>query len=106
VFFGPSLNPEVIKKSFYLLEFLYKHDQIQQKELEKMWHVATKKHEAYKASIFQTLTFIVSRDMKPKDLNFLFGKLQNMQLREHDKFSLNLLKAISKALAPAVSQKK
>ena len=38
--------------------------------------------------------------MAPKELNFLFNKLQTVQLREHDKFSLGLLKAIAKALAP------
>ena len=40
-----------------------------------MWLVATKKHEAFKAHIFQALTFIVQRDMKPKELSLLFGKL-------------------------------
>ena len=30
MFFGGSLHPEVIKKSFYLLEFLYKHDRLKE----------------------------------------------------------------------------
>ena len=65
-----------------------------------MWMVATKKHEAFKASIFSALQFIVDQGMKPKELNFLFDKLKGMPLREHDKFSLNLLKTIAKGLAP------
>ena len=44
--------------------------------------------------------------MKPKELSLLFGKLQSMPLREHDKFSLNLLKAIAKTLAPPMSARK
>ena len=64
-----------------------------------MWHIATKKHEAFKVSVLRALIFMASR-MAPKELNFLFDKLQAMQLREHDKFSLGLLKAIAKALAP------
>ena len=106
IFFGASLNAEVIKKSYYLLDFLYKNDQIQEKELNKMWMVATKKHEAFKASIFSALQFIVMRGMKPKELNFLYEKLKSMPLREHDKFSLNLLKTIAKGLAPPVTQRK
>ena len=99
VFFGTSLHPEVIKKSFHLLEFLYKHGELTERELQKMWHIATKKHEAFKLSIMRALIFMASR-MAPQELNFLFGKLQAMQLREHDKSSLALLKAIAKALAP------
>ena len=33
VFFGTSLHPEVIKKSFYLLDFLYQHGELTEKEL-------------------------------------------------------------------------
>ena len=64
-----------------------------------MWHIATKKHEAFKVSIMRALIFMAGK-MAPKELNFLFNKLQTVQLREHDKFSLGLLKAIAKALAP------
>lgn len=71
-----------------------------------MWMVATKKHEAFKASIFSALQFIVMRGMKPKELNFLYEKLRGMPLREHDKFSLNLLKTIAKGLAPPLAQRK
>ena len=99
VFFGTSLHPEVIKKSFYLLDFLYRHGELTENELNKMWHIATKKHEAFKVSIMRSLIFMASR-MAPKELQFLFTKLQGMQLREHDKFSLLLLKSIAKALAP------
>lgn len=99
MFFGTSLHPEVIKKSFFLLDFLYQHGELKERELHKMWHIATKKHEAFKVSVMRALNFMAAR-MAPKELNFLFNKLQVLQLREHDKFSLALLKAIAKALAP------
>jgi hypothetical protein len=67
VFFGTSLHPEVIKKSFYLLDFLYRHGELTEKELNKMWHIATKKHEAFKVSIMRSLIFMASR-MAPKEL--------------------------------------
>ena len=44
--------------------------------------------------------------MKPKELSFLYEKLKGMPLREHDKFSLNLLKTIAKGLAPPAIQRK
>ena len=74
IFFGTSLHPEVIKKSFYLLDFLYRQGELTERELQKMWHIATKKHEAFKVSIMRALIFMASK-MAPKELNFLFGKL-------------------------------
>jgi len=99
VFFGTSLHPEVIKKSFALLDFLYQQGDLTERELSKMWLIATKKHEAFRVSIMRALIFLATR-MAAKELTFLFGKLQSMQLREHDKFSLVLVKNIAKALAP------
>lgn len=99
IFFGTSLHPEVIKKSFVLLDFLYQEGDLSERELQKMWHIATKKHEQFRVSIMRALNFMAAR-MRPKELRFLFNKLQNLQLREHDKFSLVLVKAIAKALAP------
>ena len=64
-----------------------------------MWHVATKKHEAFRAVILKALAFLTSV-LKPKELRFLFDKLQTLPLKEQDKFSLGLLKAIAKVLAP------
>ena len=74
IFFGTSLHPEVIKKSFYLLDFLYQQGELTERELQKMWHIATKKHEAFKVSIMRALIFMAGR-MAPKELNFLFNKL-------------------------------
>ena len=64
-----------------------------------MWHVATKKHEAFKGAIFKALTYLAEKVSLP-ELNFLFQKVKSLPLRDHDKFSLELLKAIAKKLAP------
>jgi len=98
IFFGGSLHPEVIKKSFYLLNFLYTSGRIQEAQLEQMWNVATKKHEAFKAVIFKALAFLTSV-LKPKELRYLFERVRGMPLKDHDASSLALLKAISKVLA-------
>lgn len=58
VFFTKSLHAELIKKSFYLLEFLHKHARLQEPELLAMWHAATKKHEAFRPAIFKALTYL------------------------------------------------
>lgn len=74
VFFSTSLHPEVIKKAGPLLDFLYQQGELNERELQKMWHIATKKHEAFKVSIMRALIFMASR-MAPKELTFLFNKL-------------------------------
>jgi len=99
------MHSEVIKKSYYLLEFMYNQGKLGSKELGKMWHVATKKHEAFKAAIFKALTFLASK-MAPKELEFLFEKLRAMPNKDHDKLTLGLLKAIAKKLAPAAKLSK
>lgn len=58
IFFGGSLHPEVIKKSFYLLNFMYSSGRIGEVQLAQMWNVATKKHEAFKAVILKALAFL------------------------------------------------
>ena len=74
IFFSSSLHPELIKKSFALLDFLYQEGDLSERELQKMWHIATKKHEQFRVSIMRALIFMAAR-MKTKELKFLFQKL-------------------------------
>jgi hypothetical protein len=46
-----------------------------------MWHVATKKHEAFRAVILKALAFL-SGVMKPKELKYLFEKLKSLPLKD------------------------
>ena len=39
--FGESFHPEVIKKSYFLLEFLYNNNRIGEEQLNVMWDCAT-----------------------------------------------------------------
>ncbi|CDW85633.1 ubiquitin carboxyl-terminal hydrolase family protein [Stylonychia lemnae] len=96
--FGDSLHSEVIKKSYSLLQFLYQNNRIRQKELDKMWDCATKKHEAYKVAIMKAFAFLATK-ASLQDLQYIFNKLRSIQLNEIDKFSLGLIKSIAKKLA-------
>lgn len=97
IVFGDSLHSEVIKKSYTLLDFLYKNGRLQTKQFDKMWECATKKHEAYKVGILKALTFLATI-AKIEDLQYLFGKMKLIPLSEVDKFCLDLTKAIAKKL--------
>ena len=87
----------MIKKSYTLLDFLYKNGRLQTKQFDKMWECATKKHEAYKVGILKALTFLATI-AKIEDLQYLFGKMKLIPLSEVDKFCLDLTKAIAKKL--------
>lgn len=87
----------MIKKSYALLNFLYQHNRIKKKEIDKIWDCATKKHEAYKVAILKALAFL-SAKASLSDLSYIFEKLKSLQMNEVDKFCLGLLKAIAKKL--------
>jgi hypothetical protein len=59
VFFNKSLHPEVVSKTPYILAFLHRNGRFGIRELEKMWHVATKKHDAFKKSVIDVLKYLV-----------------------------------------------
>lgn len=65
-----------------------------------MWHVATKKHEAFRHAIFKALTHLVSKCLTLGQLKCLFTKIKGVQNKDHDRASLTLLKAVAKRLNP------
>jgi hypothetical protein len=69
--FGESLHSEVIKKSHFLLEFLYANDRVGETEISMMWEQAMNKHEAYKIAIFKALIFLASK-AKVAEIRFMF----------------------------------
>ena len=73
--FGESFHPEVIKKSYFLLEFLYNNNRIGEAELTTMWDCATQKHEAYRIAILKALMFMASK-VKSKELRILYLKIK------------------------------
>jgi hypothetical protein len=99
-FFSGSVHQEVIKKSNYLLMFLYQNGRFKEKQLNQMWDVATKKHEAYKVVIFNLLKYMVEQVVETDEIRMIFHKVQCIAPKDQDKFSLTLLKAIAKRLAP------
>jgi hypothetical protein len=75
--FGESLHTEVIKKSYSILEFLYKAGKITEKEFDIIWDCATKKHEAYKVAILKALSFLASK-CSLEHLKYLFNKIKSL----------------------------
>jgi hypothetical protein len=73
--FGESCHPEVIKKSYFLLEFLYNNDRIGEEQISMMWDCATKKHEAYKIAILRALMFLGSK-VRSKELQLMVSKIK------------------------------
>ena len=96
--FGDTLHPEVIKKSFPVLDFLYQNGRIGIPEFDIMWHCATKKHEVFKVSIIKALTHIAQRT-SPEHTEHLFRKIKTISYNEIDKFTLALIKQLAKRLA-------
>jgi hypothetical protein len=93
------LHAELIKKSFYLLEFLHMHLRLKETELLQMWHIATKKHEAFRHAIFKALTYLAGKCLTFGEIRCLFIKLKTVAVKDHDRASLALLKAVAKRLA-------
>lgn len=69
--FGESLHSEVIKKSHFLLDFLYANNKVGETQINMMWEQAMNKHEAYKIAIFKALIFLASK-AKVNEIRFLF----------------------------------
>jgi hypothetical protein len=86
------LHAELIKKSFCVLEFLHKNGRLGEPELNQMWHVATKKHEAFRHAIFKGLTHLATKCLKIEEIRLLFTKVKLMSNKHHDKSSLAFLK--------------
>ena len=63
-----------------------------------MWHVATKKHEAFRHAVFKALAYLANKSLVKSELHELFMKLQKMQNKDHDRMSLTLVKTVCKAL--------
>jgi len=73
--FGESLHPEVIKKSYFLLEFMYANDRIGEEAINMMWDCAMQKHEVYRVAILKALIFLGSK-VKCHELKVLFTKIR------------------------------
>ncbi len=104
LFFTRSLHAELIKKSFYLLEYLHKNGRLQEPELAQMWHVATKKHEAFRHAALKALSFLVEKCLDWHQVSYLVDRIKQMPLREHDRVTLQLLPSIAKRLSPKPQQ--
>lgn len=100
LFFSKCIHSELIKRSSYLLEYLHRNNRLGEKELEKMWHVATKKHEAFRIAVLKSLSLLVSKALRLPELRFLLEKLRLMNYKDHSRNSLDLLKSILSKLAP------
>lgn len=64
LFFGKCIHSELIKRSSYLLEYLHRNNRLGEKELEQMWHVATKKHEAFRIAVLKSLTLLAVKSLR------------------------------------------
>lgn len=104
LFFSKCIHSELIKRSSYLLEYLHRNNRLGEKELEQMWHVATKKHEAFRIAVLKSLSLLVSKTLKLSELRFLFEKLRVMNYKDHNRNSLDLLKSILTKLAPHLTK--
>lgn len=96
--FGESLHSEVIKKSYSILDFLYKNEKIQNKEFDIIWDCAIKKHEAYKVAILKALGFL-GQKCSLDHLRYLFYKIKSLPLSEIDRFAIQLLRTIARKLS-------
>ena len=99
--FGESFHPEVIKKSHFLLEFLYNNNRIGEEQINLMWDCANQKHEAYKIAILKALMFLASK-VKSKELRLLYMKIKMAPLNHVDKFLMHLLKTIAKNISSTI----
>jgi len=96
--FGESVHSEVIKKSFFLLEFLYNNQKVGENEINLMWDCAMQKHEVYRVAILKALIFLGGKVDYP-ELKLLFGKIKSTSLAHTDKFLMFLLKTLAKNIS-------
>ena len=95
LFFGETLHSELVIQYYAVLSFLYSKDKITEKQLELIWDWAINKHEAYRVNILKMLSSLALK-IKPSHAQFLFNKVKGLELSEHWKFTLQLLKYINK----------
>ena len=69
--FGESFHPEVIKKSYFLLEFLYANNRLGEEQINMMWDCAMQKHEVYRVAILKALIFLGSK-AKHRELRLIY----------------------------------
>ena len=100
IFYGGSQHHEVIKKSLLILGWLYQNKRLPEEQIDLMWSISTKKHEAYKHVVFSLFLSLSQYYLETPDLRFMFLKVQAIAPKDQDKFSLQILKAIVKRLAP------
>ena len=96
--FGQSLHPEVIKKSNFLLEFLYQNERIGEAQINLIWDCAMQKHEVYRVAILKAIMFIASI-AKHKELQIIYQKIVQTPLSQTDKFLMQLLKTIARNIS-------
>ena len=103
--FGESFHPEVIKKSYYLIEFLYNNDRIGEEQINMMWDFAMQKHEVYKVAIMKALINLAQK-VKCNELSIMFQKIKQTPLNQTDKFLMRLLQTIAKNIAQVIDTDK
>mmetsp|Transcript_14933 Transcript_14933/g.23136 ORF Transcript_14933/g.23136 Transcript_14933/m.23136 type:complete len:381 (+) Transcript_14933:634-1776(+) len=99
--FEGSLHSEVIKKSSFIVEFLYNTGHLKANQLDLMWEGAMKKHEAYKTATLKMIIYVASKARLP-ELRHLFDKVKETPLNQVDKFIVILLKTIAKNIATTI----
>lgn len=100
--FGESLHPEVIKKSYFLIEFLYKNGKIQEAQIDLMWKCAMQKHEVYRNEILKALISLSSK-AEYNELNVILKLIQTVPLNHTDKFIMLLLKTIAQNISSKIT---
>ena len=100
IIFGESLHVEVLKKSYFLLEFLHDCKAIGEKEIGLMWECASEKHEAYRVAILKAMNHIAAR-ADSKGMRHIFERLKGNELAL-DKSQLVLLRTLAKSASIAL----
>ena len=100
--FGESLHPEVIKKSYFLLEFLYKNGKIQEAQIDLMWKCAMQKHEVYRNEILKALISLSSK-AEYNELKVMLKLIHTIPLNHTDKFIMLFLKTIASNISSKIS---
>lgn len=59
--FNEALHVEVLRKSYFILDFLFDAGAIGEKEVALMWETAQEKHETFRVAILKAMTHLADR---------------------------------------------
>jgi hypothetical protein len=77
--FGDSAHPEIVKRSFPLLNFLYQNDRLGKERMNRVLYLAIGKHESMKINVYKIIKDLVE-SLRLEDLEYILDKFEDVDI--------------------------